>query len=120
MSRRQLEIIQRICLIVIATLVVGVNFVNYYLEDDRGQMYRNVFLAISWIMFLSMIYIWVGEFIRRNKLTTILSGWCALYLMINLIVVLLGWNLYTHGVIEMFWITVLAGTAHIGVKLWKF
>ena len=114
-----LKIIQKICLFVSVFLIVITNFINYYLEDDRGRIYRNIFIAIAWIMFLLMAYVWINESIKRNKLTTIISGWAALYLSINLAVVLLGWNLYTRGVIEMFVITTLAGIAHLGVRLWQ-
>ncbi len=114
-----LKILQKICLFVSVVLIVVTNFINYYLEDDRGQIYRNIFLAIAWVMFLLMAYVWINESIKRDRITTIISGWAALYLLINLGVVMLGYNLYTRGVIEMFIITTLAGISHIGIRLWQ-
>ena len=114
-----LKIFQRVCLVGSVLMIITPNLINYYLIDDINLQWDVTITAIAWILFLMMCYVWTNESIRKNKLTIIISGWAALYLLINLIVVLLGWNLYTKGVIEMFIITILAGSAHIGVRLWQ-
>ena len=114
-----LKIIQRLCLIVSFIFVLTPNLANYYLVDDRRLQWAIVLRSIAWIMFLLMVYVWINESIKKNKLTTIISGWAALYLSINLGVVMLGYNLYTRGVIEIFVITTLAAISHLGVRLWQ-
>ncbi len=95
------------------------NFVNYYFVDDLQKQWDIAIVSIAWIMFLLMVYVWISESIKKNKTNIILSGWGALYLAVNLGVVLLGYNLYTKGVIEMFAITTLAAAAHLFIRLWQ-
>ena len=114
-----LKIVQSICLYTTIIIIFGFNFINYYLVDDYGTMWRVAMEGISWVMFLLMLHVWIGYSIKRNKLKIVLSGWAALYLLINLVVVFFNWNLYTRGVIEIYWITTLALISHLGVKLWR-
>ena len=82
-------------------------------------MWRIAMDGIAWVMFLLMLHVWIGYSIKGNELKIVLSGWAALYLLINLVVVFFNWNLYTRGVIEIYWITTLALISHLGVKLWR-
>ena len=114
-----LKIIQSICLFTTIIIIFGFNFINYYLVEDYETMWRIAMDGISWVMFLLMLHVWIGYSIKGNELKIVLSGWAALYLLINLVVVFFNWNLYTRGVIEIYWITTLALISHLVVKLWR-
>ncbi len=114
-----LKIIQSICLFTTIIIIFGFNFINYYLVEDYETMWRIAMDGISWVMFLLMLHVWIGYSIKGNELKIVLSGWAALYLLINLVVVFFNWNLYTRGVIEIYWITTLSVISHLVVKLWR-
>jgi hypothetical protein len=114
---------KKICLYGAVTIAVVSNLVNYFwyykVLDDRVMQWKVAMIAISSVIFLQAVYIWVNESLKRKGLSIIISGWFALYTLFNMIGVALGYNLHTKGFMAILIITTMAGLGHVLIRLWR-
>jgi hypothetical protein len=114
---------QKACVILIALIVIVVNTVNWlaHVNDwyDRELQWQVSMLMIAFSSFLMAAYIWIGESLNKRKYGIIISGWVALYLLVDLIGVVLGYNLHTKGLMIILLMTFIFGTAHLTIRLWQ-
>lgn len=114
MKRYWLEIIQRLCLIGFLILLYATNFINYYLYDDRKKEWFNTMVSLAGVILVLVIYAWINESLKgKNILLKLVLGCSALYVLINLIVVFMGYSLYSQGVIEIFITAIMVSLAYL-------
>ena len=55
----------------------------------------------------------------NNSFKIIVSGWMVIYLLINLIGVVMGYNLHTKGFMAMLFVTTFFGLVHLLMRIWQ-
>lgn len=111
-------------LAIITVVLIGSNLFNYFycykFANDLELQWSVAIYAIAIELFLFSLYLWINESIRyKNKISIVVSGWVTMYLLINLIGVVLGYNLHTKGFMAMLFLAFFVGTVHISIKLWQ-
>jgi len=111
------------CLYAATVVIVASNLVNYfycfkYLGDVTLQ-WKVAMISIAISMLLMSLYIWLQETLKKNKLRIVVSGWTALFLLINAIGVIAGYNLHTKGFMAILLVTVVFGSGHFIIKAWQ-
>lgn len=123
MNRGTLLLVQNVCVVLVALIVLAVNTVNWlaYVNDWYNEYYqwRVALHMISSGSFLMAVYIWIGEHLKKTKYGIIISGWVALYLLVDFIGVVLGYNLHTKGLMIILLMTFIFGSAHLIIRLWQ-
>lgn len=104
-------------------IAVASNLVNYFYYykhlDDRVMQWKVAMIAISSVIFLQAVYIWINESLKTKGISIVVSGWFALYTLFNLVGVAIGYNLHTKGFMAILIITTVFGTGHILIRLWQ-
>lgn len=116
--------LKSICLYVIVIVLVTSNLFNYFYSykhlNDIQLQWNIAIYSIAIELFLFSVYIWLCEVKKsRNQLKIVVSGWMAIYLLINLIGVCLGNTLHTKGFMSILFVTYSFGLSHIIFKLWQ-
>ena len=76
-------------------------------------------ISIALVMFLTSLYIWLNESIKRKGLGIEISGWVALYLFFNFVGVLIGYDLHTKGFMIILHTIGFMGLSHLFIRLWQ-
>jgi len=87
---------------------------------DIELQWKFAIICIAIELFLFSAYVWLSIVKNRNnKLKKVIWGWMTIYLLINLIGVVMGYNLHTKGFMSMLFVTSFFGLAHITTKIWQ-
>lgn len=123
MMIRTIRNIQDFCLWATIIVVIGSNFFNYFYcyqyLDDRLLQWKVAMVSISFSMFLMSIYMWLHQHLRNKNIGILASGYLSLYLLINFVGVLIGYNLHTKGFMMVMFVASFFGFCHILTKLWS-
>lgn len=85
--------------------------------NDVNLQWKIAMIAIAATLFLTTVYMWLDQ--SQKKGNTIISGWVALYLLVNLIGVMLGYNLHSKGFMMILFLAMSFGLIHLGIRLWQ-
>lgn len=123
MNQIDVKIFRSICLYATAIIVVSSNLINYFYcykyIGDLTLQWRVAMISIGLSMFTMSAYIWLNESLMGNKLKIIITGWIALFLLISLIGVCIGYDLHTRGFMMILFTIILFGGAHISTRIWQ-
>lgn len=116
--------IKGLILTLIVVILVLSNLINYFYcyktVNDIELQWSVAIYSIAIELFLFSLYIWLTEIKRhKNKLKIVVSGWMTIYLLINLIGVVMGYNLHTKGFMTILFTVTFFGVAHFTTKLWQ-
>jgi hypothetical protein len=108
----------------VIVILVGSNLFNYFysykFKNDLDLQWGVAIYSIAIELFLFSAYVWLTESRKHNNgFKIVVSGWMTIYLLINLIGVLMGYNLHTKGFMAMLFVTTFFGIAHILIKIWE-
>lgn len=116
--------IRSICLYILVIVLIVSNLFNYFYSykyvNDLDLQWDVAIYSIAIELFLFSVYVWLTEINKtKNSFRIIVSGWMVIYLLINLIGVVMGYNLHTKGFMAMLFVTTFFGVAHILMRIWQ-
>ena len=123
MNRTTVNRLKNIALFSAAMIIIIANVFNYFYSykhlGDSHLQWRIFMYSVGISMFLMMIYIWLNESLKGPSIKVLVSGWVALYLLINVIGVALGYTLHSKGFMSLLFTLTAAGSGHILIRLWN-
>jgi len=119
-----MTVIRNFILYSVIVILIGSNLFNYFysykFKNDIDLQWGVAIYSIAIELFLFSAYVWLTESRKlNNQFKIVVSGWMTIYLLINLIGVVMGYNLHTKGFMAMLFVTTFFGVAHIALKIWE-